>query len=68
MKESQLASPLLSPTPSLDDKRTSRSPTVISSSKANDANFEILFKRSHPWQSLYVADNVDKSIEEVKYI
>ncbi len=35
-----------------------------SSAKLNDLNTEQLFKRTYPWQSVYLAENLDSSIEE----
>ncbi len=42
---------------------TSSSSSSLKPEKTNE--FEAVFKRDHPWQSLFVAENVDKSIEEV---
>lgn len=38
---------------------------VIKRPRQSDVSFETLFKKSHPWQSVYIPDNVDKSIEKV---
>jgi hypothetical protein len=41
------------------------STSSLPSFKSNSNSFEANFKRSFPWQSVYIPDTVDKSIEEV---
>ena len=46
-------------------------PNELSNNKSYSAlssefNFETFFKTTYPWQSVFIPQNVDKSIEEVR--
>ncbi len=47
---------------------TNTNNNVIGSGNTNNNNdnaFQIYFRRTHPWTSVFIPDNVDKTLEEV---
>lgn len=48
-------------------QRTATAISKLASNKSNDeANFEHYFRSNYPWQKIYIAENVEKALEEVK--
>ena len=48
-------------------KRATTSPRTNNNKNGIDnANFELYFNTNYPWQNVYIAENVEKSLEEVK--
>lgn len=46
-------------------KRATTSPRTNNKNGIDNANFELYFNTNYPWQNVYIAKNVEKSIEEV---
>ena len=46
----------------------SRQSASRNNASVEEANFEDYFKTNFPWQNIYVAQNVEKSLEEVKQL
>ena len=44
---------------------TNNNLNISTNTNNNDNAFQIYFKKSHPWTSVFIPDNVDKSLEEV---
>ena len=42
-----------------------RKQALSSNASSLEQDFEQYFKKNHPWQSVFVSSNIDKSIEEV---
>lgn len=40
---------------------------LLNKSSVKEPSFEAYFRTSYPWQSVYVPQNVEKSLEDVSY-